>query len=108
VSPVSRSGAAPARVARHGGPPAAHPRRGLRVWVALTTLPLAVTPLLAADAPDPVPTASRAIDAGDYVRHVQTLSSDDFEGRAPGTRGETQTVAYLKKQFAAQFSTPAH
>ena len=30
----------------------------------------------------------------------RSLSSDDFEGRAPGTRGETQTVGYLKKQFA--------
>jgi len=30
---------------------------------------------------------------------VKTLSSDPFEGRAPGTAGETQTIDYLVKQF---------
>ena len=34
-------------------------------------------------------------------RHVQTLGSDGFEGRAPATAGETKTVAYLSQQFAA-------
>jgi len=33
-------------------------------------------------------------------QHVQTLSSDAFEGRAPATAGETKTVAYLSDQFA--------
>ena len=75
--------------------------RGLRASVVLATaLPLLTTPLRAADAPDPLQGASKAINAPDYLRHVQTLSSDEFEGRAPGTRGETQTVGYLKKQFA--------
>lgn len=32
---------------------------------------------------------------------VRTLSSDEFEGRAPGTRGEAQTIAYLERMFAA-------
>ncbi|MFL9840062.1 M28 family metallopeptidase [Sphingomonas sp. ST-64] len=30
---------------------------------------------------------------------VQTLSSDEFEGRAPGTPGEEKTLAYLVDQF---------
>ncbi|PKP90672.1 MAG: peptidase M28 [Alphaproteobacteria bacterium HGW-Alphaproteobacteria-16] len=30
---------------------------------------------------------------------VQTLSSDEFEGRAPGTVGEEKTLAYLVDQF---------
>ncbi len=33
-------------------------------------------------------------------QHVQTLGSDEFEGRAPATNGETKTVAYLSDQFA--------
>ena len=33
-------------------------------------------------------------------QHVQTLGSDAFEGRAPATRAETKTVAYLSDQFA--------
>ena len=28
-------------------------------------------------------------------RHTTTLSSDEFEGRAPGTRGEERTVDFL-------------
>lgn len=31
--------------------------------------------------------------------HIRTLSSDAFEGRAPATRGEDQTVAYLIRQL---------
>ncbi|MFA9201506.1 MAG: M28 family peptidase [Cypionkella sp.] len=30
---------------------------------------------------------------------IERLSSDEFEGRAPGTAGETATVAYLIEQF---------
>src|SRR4051812_34771143 len=33
------------------------------------------------------------------LEHTKTLSSDAFEGRAPGTKGETTTVAYLIDQF---------
>jgi len=33
--------------------------------------------------------------------HIRTLSSDEFEGRAPGTRGEELTLAYLERTFAA-------
>ncbi|HMB43341.1 MAG TPA: aminopeptidase, partial [Luteimonas sp.] len=41
-----------------------------------------------------------AIDAGDFVEHVKTLSSDAFEGRGPGTPGEEKSVQYIKSQFA--------
>ncbi len=32
---------------------------------------------------------------------IQTLASDEFEGRAPGTRGEKKTVAFLTERFQA-------
>lgn len=35
------------------------------------------------------------------ARHVQTLSSDEFEGRAPATRGEKMTVDYLIRELQA-------
>jgi Zn-dependent M28 family amino/carboxypeptidase len=66
---------------------------------ALSVTIAAALPLLALAASDPLQTAARGIDGAEYLRHVQTLSSDDFEGRAPGTRGEKQTVEYLKRQF---------
>ena len=40
-----------------------------------------------------------AIDAQAVLAHTKTLSSDEFEGRAPGTQGEDLTVAYIAEQF---------
>ncbi len=40
-----------------------------------------------------------AITADDILRHTTVLSSDAYEGRGPGTRGEDSTVAYLTAQF---------
>jgi Zn-dependent M28 family amino/carboxypeptidase len=39
------------------------------------------------------------ISAEDFAQHVKTLASDEFEGRAPGSRGEELTIEYLKAQF---------
>ena len=33
------------------------------------------------------------------MAHIQQLSSDEFEGRAPGTEGGAKTVTYLIDQF---------
>jgi Zn-dependent M28 family amino/carboxypeptidase len=40
-----------------------------------------------------------SISGGDLLAYIKTLSSDEFEGRAPGTRGEDLTVDYLTGQF---------
>jgi Zn-dependent M28 family amino/carboxypeptidase len=39
------------------------------------------------------------IDREALLRHIKVLSSNKFEGRAPGTNGEELTVAYLETQF---------
>jgi hypothetical protein len=44
--------------------------------------------------------ADTAISAENLSRHVRTLASDEFEGRAPATPGEEKTIAYLVEQFA--------
>lgn len=49
-------------------------------------------------APDLNPALS-SITAGDLLRHTKVLSSDEFEGRAPGSPGEGRTVAYLTAEF---------
>ncbi len=51
--------------------------------------PPATTPL--AQLPD--------IDTNAVMAEIRTLSSDEFEGRLPGTKGEELTVAYLVDQF---------
>jgi Zn-dependent M28 family amino/carboxypeptidase len=43
--------------------------------------------------------ALNAISAQDLTEHIKTLASDEFEGRAPGTPGEANTVAYLQAEF---------
>ena len=56
--------------------------------------------------PGPTPTVQRTslgempdIDATAVLTHVKELSSDRYEGRAPGTDGESLTVAYITDQF---------
>ncbi|MGC8989596.1 MAG: hypothetical protein ACP5MD_05695 [Verrucomicrobiia bacterium] len=44
-------------------------------------------------------TAEPRIEANRLLDHVRVLSSDEFEGRAPGTVGETKTVEYIIRQF---------
>jgi Zn-dependent M28 family amino/carboxypeptidase len=39
------------------------------------------------------------IDGNAVLEHTKTLASDAFEGRAPGTKGEELTVAYLTEQL---------
>ncbi|HVU17160.1 MAG TPA: M28 family metallopeptidase [Candidatus Didemnitutus sp.] len=43
--------------------------------------------------------ALNAISGASIRHHTAVLSSDDFEGRAPGTAGEDKTVAYLESEF---------
>src|SRR6266566_4368842 len=33
------------------------------------------------------------------LAHIKALSSDEFEGRAPGTKGEDLSVKYISDQF---------
>jgi Zn-dependent M28 family amino/carboxypeptidase len=40
-----------------------------------------------------------AIQANDIMEHTKVLSSDEYEGRGPGTKGEELTVKYLTEQF---------
>ncbi|HEV2882759.1 MAG TPA: M28 family metallopeptidase [Pyrinomonadaceae bacterium] len=51
----------------------------------------------------PVPAELRAaldsINSNDILQHTKALSSDEYEGRGPGTRGEELTVKYLTEQY---------
>jgi Zn-dependent M28 family amino/carboxypeptidase len=39
------------------------------------------------------------IDAAAVLAHTKTLASDEFEGRAPGTKGEELTINYIANEF---------
>src|SRR4051812_3661250 len=54
---------------------------------------------LAADAPPKA--ALDAITADELMKHIKVLASDEFEGRAPGSKGEELSVKYITEQFKA-------
>jgi Zn-dependent M28 family amino/carboxypeptidase len=42
-----------------------------------------------------------AMTAADLLKHIKVLASDEFEGRAPGSKGEELSVKYISEQFKA-------
>jgi Zn-dependent M28 family amino/carboxypeptidase len=49
----------------------------------------------------PPKAALDAMTASDLLKHIKVLASDEFEGRAPGSKGEEQSVKYISEQFKA-------
>ncbi|RZQ51397.1 peptidase M28 [Pseudoalteromonas phenolica] len=45
--------------------------------------------------------AYNSINKTQLAEHIKTLASDEFEGRAPSSKGEELTLAYLTKHFKA-------
>ena len=45
--------------------------------------------------------AAASINADDLKEDVAILSSDEFQGRAPASKGEVLTIEHLKKEFQA-------
>jgi Zn-dependent M28 family amino/carboxypeptidase len=67
-----------------------------------TLLILTLFPVLifAADKPeDKLKPGLDAITPDGLLAHIKVLSSDEFEGRAPGTKGEELSVNYITDQF---------
>ena len=58
------------------------------------------------ETPDSLLHAWSGIHGAAIAEHVRTLASDEFEGRAPGTRGEEQTLEYLRTAFRSAGLTP--
>jgi len=67
--------------------------------VVLSVLALSVSGALMAATPK--------FDGARISADVKELASDAYEGRSPATAGETRTIAYLSKQFAAAGLQPA-
>src|SRR6185503_9451487 len=56
-------------------------------------------PSTAAAVPADLKPALDSIQANDIMQHTQVLSSDEYEGRVPRTKGEELTVKYLTEQY---------
>ncbi len=67
-----------------------------------TFLALTLSAAALAQPADPASPASYApIDLQRLSNATRALASDDLQGRAPGTEGETRTIAWLTEQFRA-------
>ncbi len=53
-------------------------------------------------------TGQSSIRAEDFEKHIQTLASDEFEGRKPFTPGEEKTINYLKDEFSRMGLAPGN
>lgn len=80
------------------------------MFLRLAALPLlALAAALPAQTPAPPIVAPVAPIAEATLKEVtKELSSDAYEGRAPGTAGEEKTVAYLARRFAAAGLKPGN
>lgn len=67
-----------------------------------------VLPLMLAGCGQPKNLPTSHINIDTYVQHIKSLGSDQFGGRAPGTKGETLTVNYLVNEFQKAGLQPAN
>ncbi|HEV7816971.1 MAG TPA: M20/M25/M40 family metallo-hydrolase [Janthinobacterium sp.] len=82
-------------------PPRSKPPRSiaaLTVTLAALAAVHAATAAPRGSAMSPAAAAAR-IDGTSFLGYISTLASDDFEGRSPGTHGESMTIDYLQQQF---------
>lgn len=64
-----------------------------------STTPTPGAATAAAAIPAELKPALDSVNADDILRHIKALSSDEYEGRGPGTKGEELSVKYITEQF---------
>ena len=71
-----------------------------RIFLAVATILFGIGAIASLQAQDrKIKPALDSISAERMLAHIRTLSSNEFQGRGPGTKGEDLTLAYLQKQF---------
>src|SRR3974390_1204267 len=58
--------------------------------------------------PSPPAGALASFSADRLLNHIRILSSDEFEGRGPGSKGEQLTIKYLEDQFRSAGLEPGN
>lgn len=54
-----------------------------------------------------VPVVAKGVSEADLRSHIEILASDDYQGREPGTEGETKTIGYIAEAWAKAGLKPA-
>ena len=65
----------------------------------LTILLLTTLAAAAAEPEDKLRPSLEAITPDGMLAHIKMLSSDELEGRGPGTKGEDLSISYIADQF---------
>ena len=81
--------------------------RTLPAALSLTVLVACSSTPPAAEAPAPAGPAEHEIQEAALVKHLQTLASDEMEGRAPSTPGGQRAAEYIAEQLKAVGVEPA-
>lgn len=68
-------------------------------WFAAILFSAAALLLAADELAERLQPALEAITSDGLLAHIKVLASDEFEGRAPGTKGEELSVKYINDQF---------
>ena len=73
-------------------------------------LPIAAIGLLSSCSrgPSPPNAGLASFSADRLLAHIRTLSSDEFEGRGPGSKGEQLTIKYVEDQFRSAGLEPGN
>lgn len=69
------------------------------VLLSACTVPEETPPLSPAE-PDNMEQVYQSISNEEIAKHIKIIASDEFEGRAPATKGEEKTIAYLSDQLS--------
>src|SRR5438067_12216047 len=68
-------------------------------WLGAILFGAAISLLAADELAERLQPALEAITPDGLLSHIKVLASDEFEGRAPGTKGEELSVKYIADQF---------
>ena len=80
-------------------------RRSVKFWLA----PAILAALSGCrHAPSPPGAALASLSGDRILNHIRTLSSDEFEGRGPGSHGEELTIKYLEDQYRSAGLEPGN
>jgi len=58
--------------------------------------------------PSPPAAALTSFSGDRILEHIRILSSDEFEGRGPGSKGEQLTIKYLEDQYRSAGLEPGN
>jgi Zn-dependent M28 family amino/carboxypeptidase len=73
-----------------------------------SVLVLALVVVSCSSAPSAPDAALNSLSAERLLANIRTLSSDQFEGRGPGSNGESLTIKYMEDQFRADGLEPGN